>query len=72
MWNGGERVFAAPPYEAQFKKYKYPADGYPEIQMYYRYGGSFIGTMCETNRYIKAYQNAPSPFCGKPVDLVGR
>ena len=24
--------------------------------MYYRYGGSFFGTMTETNRYVKAYQ----------------
>ena len=27
--------------------------GYPHVQMYYRYGGSFIGTMTETNRYVQ-------------------
>ncbi len=30
--------------------------------MYWRYGGSFIGTMCETNRYVKAYQTDRLPF----------
>ncbi len=53
-WRG--KGFAGSAMEAQFHKYKYPADGYPEIQMYYRYGGSFIGTMGETNRYVNAYR----------------
>src|SRR3970040_1287998 len=30
--------------------------------MYSRYGGSFIGTMNETNRYVKAYQTDRLPF----------
>jgi len=59
-WRG--KGFCGPSIEAQFHKYKYPADGYPEIQMYWRYGSSFIGTMCETNRYVKAYQTDRLPF----------
>ena len=59
-WRG--KGFCGPSIESQFKKYKYPADGYPEIQMYYRYGGSFIGTMNETNRYVKAYKTDRLPF----------
>jgi len=59
-WRG--KGFCGPSIEAQFHQYKYPADGYPEIQMYYRYGGSFIGTMNETNRYVKAYQTDRLPF----------
>jgi trimethylamine-N-oxide reductase (cytochrome c) len=59
-WRG--KGFCGPSIESQFHKYKYPADGYPEIQMYWRYGGSFIGTMCETNRYVKAYQTERLPF----------
>jgi trimethylamine-N-oxide reductase (cytochrome c) len=59
-WRG--KGFCGQSIEAQFHKYKYPADGYPEIQMYYRYGGSFIGTMNETNRYVKAYQTDRLPF----------
>jgi anaerobic selenocysteine-containing dehydrogenase len=59
-WRG--KGFCGPSIEAQFHKYKYPADGYPEIQMYYKYGGSFIGTMNETNRYVKAYKTDRLPF----------
>jgi len=59
-WRG--KGFCGPSIQSQFHKYKYPADGYPEIQMYYRYGGSFFGTMCETNRYVKAYKTKRLPF----------
>jgi anaerobic selenocysteine-containing dehydrogenase len=48
--------------EMQFKKYEYPASGYPHAQMYYRYGGSFIGTMTETNRFVTAYREGKVPF----------
>jgi trimethylamine-N-oxide reductase (cytochrome c) len=47
--------------EMQFKKYQYPASGYPHCQMYYRYGGSFIGTMTETNRYVRGYREGKIP-----------
>ena len=30
--------------------------------MYYRYGGSFIGTMTETNRYVQAYREGNVQF----------
>jgi trimethylamine-N-oxide reductase (cytochrome c) len=59
-WRG--KGFCGPSIESQFHKYKYPADGFPEIQMSWRYGGSFIGTMCETNRYVKAYKTDRLPF----------
>jgi molybdopterin guanine dinucleotide-containing S/N-oxide reductase-like protein len=48
--------------EGQFFKYGYPAPGHAEIQMYYKYGGSFIGTMNNTNRYVKAYRTPRLPF----------
>ena len=48
--------------EGQFKKVKYPESGHAEIKMYYKYGGSYIGTMSETNRYIKAYRNDKLSF----------
>lgn len=48
--------------EDQFKEYKYPGDGFPQIQMYYKYGGSHISTMCETNRYVRQYRNKKLPF----------
>ena len=43
--------------EGQFLRYEYPAPGYPQIKMYYKYGGSHIGTMAETNRYARAYRS---------------
>jgi trimethylamine-N-oxide reductase (cytochrome c) len=43
--------------EGQFLKFDYPIPGYPPVKMYYKYGGSHIGTMPETNRYVKAYRS---------------
>lgn len=48
--------------EGQFSKRKYPVPGHPKIQMYYRFGGSFMGTMTETNRYAKMYRTDNLPF----------
>jgi molybdopterin guanine dinucleotide-containing S/N-oxide reductase-like protein len=48
--------------EGQFFKFHYPAPGNAEIQMYYRYGGSFIGTMNDTNRYVRAYRTPKLSF----------
>lgn len=59
-WRG--KGFCGSHIEAQFAKYEYPAPGFSKIQMYYKYGGSFIGTMTETNRYVKAYRTKKLPF----------
>ncbi|MFH0916108.1 MAG: molybdopterin-dependent oxidoreductase [bacterium] len=59
-WRG--RGFCGASIESQFHKYEYPAPGYPYVGMYYRYGGSFIGTMTETNRYVRAYREGKVPF----------
>ena len=48
--------------EGQFFKFGYPAPGHSAIKMYYKYGGSFIGTQCDTNRYIKAYRTDKLEF----------
>lgn len=48
--------------EQQFKPYTYPEPGSPEVKMFYRYGGSFIGTMTETNRWVKMYQSPKLEF----------
>lgn len=53
-WRG--KGFCTSAIESQFHKNEYPAPGYPMVGMYYRYGGSFIGTMTETNRYVSSYQ----------------
>ncbi|HLA81652.1 MAG TPA: molybdopterin dinucleotide binding domain-containing protein, partial [Thermoleophilia bacterium] len=59
-WRG--KGFCGSHIESQFQKYAYPAQGYPHVQMYYRYGGSFFGTMTETNRYVTAYTEGRIPF----------
>ncbi len=59
-WRGkgfcGERT------ESQFKEYKYPADGFSEIKMFWRYGGSYFGTMNNTNRWVKMYRSPRLEF----------
>ncbi|MGD0917159.1 MAG: molybdopterin-dependent oxidoreductase [Thermodesulfobacteriota bacterium] len=46
----------------QFMKFGYPAPGHSTIKMYYKYGGSYIGTMNDTNRFVKAYRNDKLEF----------
>ena len=54
------------------QKYEYPAPGYPYIRMYWRYGGSFFGTMTQTNRYVKSYRNPKLEFAvSQPIWLEG-
>ena len=48
--------------EGQFMRFDYPAPGYSPVRMYYKYGGSHIGTMAETNRYVKAYRSENLEF----------
>jgi anaerobic selenocysteine-containing dehydrogenase len=43
--------------EDQFTYHTYPEPGKSEIKMLYRYGGSFIGTGLNTNKFIRAYQS---------------
>jgi trimethylamine-N-oxide reductase (cytochrome c) len=49
--------FCAQSIEQQFIPYTYPMEGYPEIKLFYRYGGSFMGTMTDTNKWVQAYQS---------------
>jgi trimethylamine-N-oxide reductase (cytochrome c) len=46
----------------QFMKFGYPAPGHSPIKMYYKYGGSYIGTMNDTNRFVKSYRNRNLEF----------
>jgi trimethylamine-N-oxide reductase (cytochrome c) len=43
--------------ENQFLEFRYPAPGASPVKLYYKYGGSHIGTMCDTNRYVRMYQS---------------
>jgi len=59
-WRG--KGFVGASIEQQFHEYKYPADGFSRIQMYYKYGGPHIGTMGNTNRFAKMYQSELMPM----------
>jgi len=48
--------------EQQFTPYTYPEPGCSEVRMFYRYGGSFIGTMTDTNRWVRMYQSPKLEF----------
>ena len=48
--------------EGQFLKIHYPAPGHSPVRLFYRYGGSNIGTMPDSNRYVRMYQS-PSLEC---------
>jgi molybdopterin guanine dinucleotide-containing S/N-oxide reductase-like protein len=54
--------FCARSLDQQFKPYSYPMPGKSEVHMFYRYGSSFIGTMTETNKWIKMYQSPKLEF----------
>jgi len=41
----------------QFNKYDYPMEGYSPVHMLWRYGGSFMGTMSETNDWVRMYKS---------------
>ncbi len=60
-WKGDDK-FCGTGLEQQFLENVYPMPGYPEVRMFYRYGGSFIGTMTETNRWVRMYQSPKLEF----------
>ncbi len=59
-WRG--KGFCGNSIEMQFKKYKYPEDGFSAGHMFWRYGGAYIGTMTNTNRWVKMYQHPNLEF----------
>ncbi len=59
-WNG--EGFCGSSLEQQFIEYTYPMPRHSEIKMFYRYGGSFMGTMSDTNKWVKMYQSPKLEF----------
>ncbi|MCZ6609677.1 MAG: molybdopterin-dependent oxidoreductase [Alphaproteobacteria bacterium] len=55
MWDGKT-------IEAQFTKIVYPKPGQALVRMLYKYGGSAIATMPDTNRWVAAYRSANLEF----------
>ena len=48
--------------EQQFIHNTYPMEGHSKVKMFYRYGGSFMGTMSDTNKWVKMYQSPELEF----------
>jgi trimethylamine-N-oxide reductase (cytochrome c) len=48
--------------EQQFTHFEYPMEGYSEIKLWYRYGGSFMGTMSDTSKWVRMYQSPKLEF----------
>ena len=54
-WNGKS-------IEIQFAKFSYPAAGHAPVRMMFKYGGSLIATMNNTNRHVKMFQSPNLEF----------
>ncbi|MGB7076810.1 MAG: molybdopterin-dependent oxidoreductase [Xanthobacteraceae bacterium] len=48
--------------EHQFPKFTYPAPGHSPVHMLYKYGGSILSTMNNTNRWVRMYQSPNLEF----------
>jgi trimethylamine-N-oxide reductase (cytochrome c) len=48
--------------EQQFKHFEYPMKGASEVKLFYRYGGSFMGTMSDTGKWVRMYQSPKLEF----------
>ncbi len=46
----------------EFTRHVYPMPGCSEVKMFWRYGGSFMGTMLDTNKWVKMYQSPKLEF----------
>jgi molybdopterin guanine dinucleotide-containing S/N-oxide reductase-like protein len=48
--------------DQQFTQFTYPLPGASEVRMFYRYGGAFLATMTDTNRWVRMYQSPKLEF----------
>src|SRR5438552_9451042 len=48
--------------EHQFARFAYPAPGHAPVRMLYKYGGSILSTMNNTNRWVRMYQSPNLEF----------
>ena len=48
--------------DLEFTRHVYPAPGCSRVHMFYRYGGCFMGTMLDTNKWVKMYQSPELEF----------
>ncbi len=48
--------------EQQFTHFEYPMKDHAQIRLFYRYGGSFMGTMADTTKWVRMYQSPQLEF----------
>ena len=48
--------------EQQFIQNEYPMPGESKAHLFYRYGGSFMGTLSDTNKWVKMFQSPELEF----------
>jgi trimethylamine-N-oxide reductase (cytochrome c) len=48
--------------DQQFTPFTYPMQGCSEVKLWYRYGGSFVGTMTDTGKWVRMYQSPKLEF----------
>ncbi|MCD8017430.1 MAG: molybdopterin-dependent oxidoreductase [Oscillospiraceae bacterium] len=46
----------------EFTRHVYPLPGYNKVHCFWRYGGSFIGTMLDTNKWVRMYKSPELEF----------
>ncbi len=69
-WVG--KGFGAPRPESQFKKYKFPEDGYTGVKMMWCYASSKIATMPDAHRWIRMYRSDKlETIIGQAIYLEG-
>ena len=49
-------------HRAAVHQFTYPLPGASEVKMFYRYGGAFLATMTDTNRWVRMYQSPKLEF----------
>lgn len=59
-WRG--EGFCNRSFEQQFTPFSYPMPGCCEVKLWYRYGGSFLGTMTDTSKWVRMYQSPKLEF----------
>ena len=59
-WNG--ETFCNRSLAQQFTPFTYPLEGCSEVKLWYRYGGSFMGTMTNTSKWLDMYQSPKLEF----------
>ena len=48
--------------DLEFTRHVYPAPGYNKVHCFWRYGGSFFGTMLDTNKWAAMYKSPELEF----------